>query len=220
MARIADRNKALELRKSGHSYSQIKEKINVSKSTLSYWLNDYPLPPERIRELRDWNQRRIERYRETVRRKREVRLSQVYKEQNSAILPLSNRDLFIAGLFLYWGEGGKTRFDALVISNTDPAVPKFFIKWVEKFFNIQKNKIKVRLQLYSDMDIEKETQFWSKSLQISKKQFNKPYIKQSKIINLTRKGGFGHGTCNIKASGARLAEQVLIGLKVIRDQLQ
>ena len=74
MARREDKQKVLEYRKEGFSYSQIKEKLKVSKSTLSGWLCDMPLSEERIRELQADNPIRIERYRNTMRTKREARL--------------------------------------------------------------------------------------------------------------------------------------------------
>ena len=51
MARVKDRQRALELRLQGRSYSQIKKELGVSKSTLSEWLRQYPLTQERIRQL-------------------------------------------------------------------------------------------------------------------------------------------------------------------------
>jgi hypothetical protein len=70
------------------SYSQIKQAIGVSKSTLSGWLKDYPLSKERIDELRGKSERRIERYRETMRKKREKRLLDIYEKERDYILPL------------------------------------------------------------------------------------------------------------------------------------
>jgi len=71
--------KAIRMRKEGASYSQIKEKLKVSKSSLSLWLRDMPIPEKRLRELRDWNAVRIERFRDTMRHKRESRWEEVYK---------------------------------------------------------------------------------------------------------------------------------------------
>ncbi|TSA44360.1 helix-turn-helix domain-containing protein [bacterium] len=217
MARIKDKQRALDLRKEGKSYSQIRSAIGVSKSTLSYWLRDFPLPEARIRELRDWNQQRIEHYRQTRLKTRTNRLNKIYLEQKKIIFPLSKRDILIAGLFLYWGEGSKTRISELEIANTDPAVPKFFIYWVTKFLKLDRQKIKIHLHLYSDMSTKKETEFWSSALEIPKNQFRKPYIKEnsSKFIN---RGTFGHGTCTIKVSNARVSEEVMMGLKTIRDR--
>ena len=47
------REKAINLRlKEELSYSEIQKRLHVSKSTLSYWLKDYPLTEEKILELR------------------------------------------------------------------------------------------------------------------------------------------------------------------------
>lgn len=217
MARLLDREKALALRKKEMSYSQIKKILKVSKSTLSIWLKNYPLSKERIRELRDCNEQRIERYRETMRQKREKRLNNVYKIQKKLILPLNKKELFIAGLGLYWGEGTKCRTDGLSISNTDPSVIKFFIYWAKIIFSVQTKKMKAHIQLYNDMNIKKEINYWSKITKIPIKQFSKPYIKQSSSKRINHKGGFGHGTCNIRINDVFLGEKTIMGLKAISD---
>jgi len=218
MARFRDREKSLLLRKQGMSYSQIKKILKVSKSTLSLWLRDFPLSKRRMRELRDWNEQRIEKFRETMREKREKRLKEIYKAQKKSLLPLKNRELFMIGLGLYWGEGTKYRKDGLSISNSDPAVIKFFIHWLNKNLGITKKKLRVLLHLYNDMNINKEILYWSRILKIPLKQFNSPYIKKSSSKRINHKGGFGHGTCNVTVNSAALAEKTFMGLKVISDQ--
>jgi len=210
---------ALELRRDGQSYSYIKRILGVSKSTLSYWLRDYPLSPERIRELRDWNERRIERFRETRRKKREALLRGIYEEEKKKIYPLLSKEwpIFLAGLFLYWAEGSKTQRAEIRLSNTNPAVIKAFLHWLNCSFEIDKKKIKVRLHLYRDMDIKKETSFWAKRLGISALQFRNPYIKDSRLSSLTYKNGFGHGTCNVDLCNVIIARKVHMGLKFLSD---
>jgi hypothetical protein len=217
MARLKEKQKAIGLRKEGMSYSQIKEILKVGKGTLSAWLKDYPLSEERIRELRDFNEKRIERCRETKRKKKELRLNDFYKQEKSKIFPLNKKELYLAGLFLYWGEGAKTCEVRLVISNTDPAIIKFFMFWLEKYWKVPREKFKVHMHFYVDMDIAKEINFWSKELNISEKQFIRPYIKESSIKKINHKRGFGHGTCNLTVGDARLSERVLAGLKVIGE---
>lgn len=217
MARFKDHQTALALRKKGKSYSQIKELLKVSKSTLSYWLRDYPLPQEKLRELRDWNQQRIENYRNTRRTQKEQRLAQVYKKQKKLIFPLNKREEFIAGLFLYWGEGGKSKNSSTTISNTDPSLIKFSIKWFTKILGISSEKLRVRIQLYKDMRADDAIDYWSKTLKIPKNQFTKPYFKKSNRTDLTYKGIFVHGTCNVIINNARLCEKILMGLKSIAD---
>ncbi|MDD5145501.1 MAG: helix-turn-helix domain containing protein [Candidatus Pacebacteria bacterium] len=216
MARLKDREKALSLRKKGMSYSQIKQILNLSKSTLSLWLKDYPLSKQRIRELRDWNEQRIERYRETMRRKHETRLKQYYNEQKTKLLPLTKREFILAGLFLYWGEGAKNQ-TSLSISNTDPSIIKFFVAWLTKSMKVPKERLQIQLQLYNDMNIKEEVNYWSEILEIPFSQFTKPYIKKTSKNRINHKGGFGHGTCNMRFGNSRLAERVIMSLKVFAD---
>ena len=79
---------------------------------------------------------------------------------------------------LYWGEGTKCRMDSLEITNSDPSVIKFFIYWLTKILSVPRNKIKIQLHLYSDMNIKKEIKYWSDMLKIPREQFNRPYIKK------------------------------------------
>jgi len=204
---------AIKMRTEGASYSQIKEKTKVSKGTLSYWLKDMPLSKERIRELRDVNPKRIESYRNTMRKKKEARLDGVFKNVSNNLKDFSEREFYIAGLFLYWGEGGKTKESEISMSNTDPAVLKFFLKWIE-ILGSDKSRVKVRIQIYKDMDEEKEIKFWSKELGLNKNQFRKTYIKDSVRLSNYRHR-FSHGTCNIHLCNRDICDVVMMGLKYV-----
>ena len=217
MARKLDKQKALIMRQKGMSYSQIKEKLGISKSTLSGWLYNMPLSPKRIRELQADSPIRIEKYRNTMRAKREARLNQVYKKFEKDIGSFTKRDLFIAGLFLYWGEGTKTQKTSVVLTNTNPSMLKFFIRWL-KLFNVKRKDLKIKLHLYSDMDIKKSIDFWSKELKISKSQFTKPYIKKTTFSSITYKNGFGKGTCCVMFDDRDLWEYIIMGLKYISSK--
>lgn len=52
MARIIDRQKAIELRKQGKTYSEIRNELKVSKSTLSEWISKFPLTSEQMNLLK------------------------------------------------------------------------------------------------------------------------------------------------------------------------
>lgn len=218
MARIKDREKAIEMRLQGMSYSQIKEELNASKSTLHYWLKDYPLSEKRIRELRDWNQQRIERCRETKARKRQERLDGVFKGMEKQIGVLSKRELFITGLFLYWGEGTKTSRYTISLTNSDPSMLRFFLAWL-KTLDVDIDKVSAKLHLYSDMDVQKQTKLWSDMLSIPSKVFRKPYIKTNYYQKEKNyKGRFGYGTCSLSVHGRDLEEMVSAGIQVLQSR--
>jgi transcriptional regulator with XRE-family HTH domain len=218
MARKKDKQKALEYRKKGYSYSQIKEKLGISKSTLSGWLCDMPLSEKRIRELRDNSPIRIERYRNTMRAKREVKNKLAYRYMVKRINKISDREFFIAGLFLYWAEGSKTKNFSIGLTNTNPNMLIFFIKWLN-FFDVSKSKLKVHLHLYSDMNIKKQMNFWSKTLDLPISQFRKPYIKKTKFASITYSNGFGQGTCSVILDDVKICAKVMMGMQYIQDIL-
>lgn len=215
MARKKDKNQAIKLRKQGMSYSQIKADLGVNKSTLSLWLRDLPLSEKRLRELRDFNEVRIEKTRETKRRKRDARLSSVLDKVSKDIGTITERELLIAGFFLYWAEGGKTKTYTVTLSNTDPQMIKVYIKWI-KLIGGSIDKMYIRLHLYSDMSEIDEIKYWSKQLCVSNKHFRKSYIKKSKIADLTYVSR-GHGTCNVIVPGRDISEYVLQGLQKIAN---
>jgi transposase-like protein len=210
------KTRALKMREQGMSYSAIKEKLGVSKSTLSYWLRDMPLSRDRINALRAHSPKRIERFRETMQQKRNSRLLEVYKKVAVELGALTGRELFVAGFFLYWGEGGKTKAYAITFSNTDPNMIRFYLSWI-RILKIPKSKVKVRLHLYTDMDIKRETAFWINQTKLKEDQFKKPYIKRSLTSSLSYRG-FGHGTCNVIVDERDISEYVLQGLKYIASQ--
>jgi len=218
MARKKDKQKALEYREKGYSYSQIKEKLQVSKSTLSNWLHDRPLSERRIKELRADNPIRIERYRNTMRAKREEKNKMVYKKIRQKIRNISDREFFIAGFFLYWAEGSKTKKFSSALTNTNPTMLILFIRWL-KFFDIPRTKLKVHLHLYADMDIKKQMSFWSNTLDIPISQFRKPYIKKTTLSALTYTNGFGQGTCSVIVDDGDVSAKILMGIKYIQDVL-
>lgn len=93
---------------------------------------------------------------------------------------LSKRDLFIAGVALYWGEGSKG--EKLQITNSDTRIVKFFILWLKEIFNISKNDLIFYITI-NEMhksrlsDVEK---YWRDVLKVSKNQFTKTVVLKSK----------------------------------------
>lgn len=210
------REEAIALRKTGKSYSQILEIVPVSKSTLSRWLFAYPLGKDRLVILRDRNKKRIKNFQRTMQKKREARLSSIYSERKMTLLPLRKRELLLSGLLLYLGEGKKGLNQVISVSNSDPRVIKFALYWFTTALEIPREKILVYLHIYSDMDENKEINFWNKILNLPKKNFRKPYIKKSTLSAINHKG-YGHGTCNLTVGNVRLKESIELSIKAILD---
>lgn len=220
MTQVHLRRQALHLRQQGKTYSEIRQELGVPKSTLSDWLGNYQLTKEQFALLtKKRNYKKlvaIEKTRIVKQKKRETRLQLIYSEQKSQWSSLSQKELELAGIFLYWGEGNKSLQGALSLNNTDPKVLRFTLYWMTRGLKVPKENIKVYLHLYSDMDQEEEIRFWSNQLQIPLPQFAKPYIKQSKRTEIDQKG-FGHGTCGLAVNNIRLKEQVIMAINAVAD---
>ncbi len=204
------------MRLQGKSYSEIKEILRVPKSTLSNWLVSVPLTEGQLASLKAKKPKQVERFRKTMNAKKVARQNFAYQKALKEWLPLNDREKMLAGLFLYWGEGTKVSPGYLCISNCNPKVITFALHWLTNSLKVDRNKIKILLHLYSDMNVDEEIKYWSTLLNLKLENFRRPYIKNSTRAGLTYKS-FGHGTCNIYVSNTILKEHVIESINAISD---
>ena len=219
------RQRAIKLRiKNRLSYSAIQKKLGVPKSTLSYWLKEHVLSEDEIVLLRHkaWlkGEASRERFRNSMRVRREQLERNIYDRQKEKIAGVGRESFFIAGLMLYLGEGDKRNAFRVGLANTDPAIIKFFVKWLKEFLGVNHNKIRAELHLYENMDIETERLFWEKTTNLPRKQFYKTQIRRVK------RGSFGyqepqrHGTCSIIFSSSEKKREIMMAIKALLDIYQ
>ncbi len=156
-----------------------------------------------------------EKFIATFKKRRLEHLRKVLDQQSTKLLPLTPKELLIAGLFLYWGEGAKKR-GTVSISNTDPRVVKFALYWMVEILKIPIEKVRVNLHVYKDMNVEEVIEFWSKKLDIPRSQFMKPYTKKTNRSGLSYKS-FGHGTCRLYAGNTKISEEIAMAIKSIAE---
>lgn len=200
------REKAIRMRvEEQMSYTAISTALKVPKSTLSYWLHEYPLSEEKILALRraGWEKGEAsrERYRNTMRKKREEKDDEEYKKWYAYLGALTERDIMIAGLILYLGEGAKRKEGQLVLANTDPEVIKFFLFWLETFLKVPRSDVRIQLHLYESMKLDKEHDFWQNTLKVQRSQFYKCSVRALKPHSFVYSATHGHGTCSLYAFG-------------------
>lgn len=216
------RQKAIELRtKERLSYTEIRKKLKVPKSTLSYWLHDYPLTEEEILSLRRkaWTKGEAsrERFRNTMRRKKEQYKQQIYKEQKIKLKDITDDAQFVAGLMLYLGEGGKRDDYSIALSNTDSHIIRYFIEWLEKYLHISRKDIRIQLHLYEDMDIDREKTFWKKITGFNDGQFHKSQVRKLKDNSFSYSESYRHGTCQIRYSNKQKKTEIMMAIQAFRD---
>lgn len=212
------RQKAIDLRKYKElSYSEIRKRLGVPKSTLSYWLAGFPLDEKRILELRrnGWEKGEAsrERFRATMRAKKEKKAQIVLNAKIAELKIISPQARFVAGLMLYLGEGDKKNNSRIGLSNTDPWVHKFFIKWLQEFLEVPKEKMRAELHLYENMDIAKEKKFWKNELGLGQNQFYKTQIRRLGKASFSYSESFRHGTCSLYVSGVEKKMNLMMSIQ-------
>ncbi len=194
------KKKVLELRKLGYSYSYIKNKFSIPKSTLSEWLSDVQFKPNK------YTLDTIEKARSISglykNRKKIENLEKAKRQSEKDIGKLSDRDIMMIGLGIYIGEGGKT-INLTRIINSDPKVIRFSIKWFKTCFGIKNKNFVIRLHIYPNNKELDCINFWSKETNIPKSQFYKCTIdkRTDKKIKNINKLPYGTAHMTIKSLG-------------------
>ena len=194
------KEKAIKLRKLGYSYGMIKERLQISRSTLSYWFKDMLFKP---------NKEVIERIRrgpfisgEISHNKRVKNIAKAKALARKELGKISRRDLWMLGIGLYIGEGSKA-YETVQIINSNPEVIKLAIRWFKDICGLTSNNMTVTLHLYPDNNIKKCVQYWRKTTKIPAKQFRKEHIdlRTNKTINKNKVLPYGTARISIISNG-------------------
>jgi transcriptional regulator with XRE-family HTH domain len=170
------KREAVQLRKKGLSYNEIRKKIGVAKSTLSLWLKNIPLKPEHKKRLYTKQIEILSRGPNSQKERRAREVKAIIKESKKEIkLPLSFETKRLMGAALYWAEGSKGKM--FEITNSDPYLILFIVKWIEEVFGISPRDLKARLNIYPQQSETKIKKFWSDLTRVPVSRFGKSYIK-------------------------------------------
>ena len=188
------REKALKLRSAGYSYNMIKQRLGVSKSTLSNWLSRIPFVPNREVIARVGRAKlKSALFKQRLKFESIEKAKQIAKKDVGL---LSKRDLFILGIGLYLGEGEKT-YENVRIVNSDPKIIQLAIKWFYNVCGVEKENFRPSIHLYPDNDIRTSLKFWSGITKIPISQFGKTMIDQRKNKSALKRRKLPYGTLHL-----------------------
>lgn len=175
------KSEIIALRQKGYSYSEIRKRFDVSKSTLSLLLSNLKLDDSVI----------------------ELLVSKRYKSKTMAIQEwqgardwainkigkLNNRDKLLIMSMLYWGEGTKRELN---IINGDPGMMRVFISCLRSM-GVNENDITIALRIFDKNRKSEMVDFWAKTLSI-----NKSSITRFEIIEGKKIDKLPYGMCRIR----------------------
>ncbi len=207
----------LRMGTSGKTYTEIREKFPIPKSTLSVWFKNAGKKPDRARQLEH-----LKRVRPvamaTIRRRKEERVALAAEIAGKELgrLPLKNKGVQKALLaMLYWAEGAKSETTGLRFVNTDPVLAKLYISLLRSAYLLDESRIRIRLHLHHYHQHRKAITFWSKLLRVPDSQFGKIYVKKRSVLKRFRKNF--QGICFINYfDGAVRRELLSLGQQIAR----
>ena len=222
MAKSKEKFLARKLRKEGLSMKEISERLKVSKGSVSLWCSDIRLTKRQIQKLHD----------KMVRGSYEGRLkgTQMQKERKQRIIEecltkakidiatLGEREMFVAGLGLYWGEGAKN--SAVRFYNSDPQAIQFMMKWFRQILKIEENRFSLYLNInetHKDR-LDDVMRFWSKLTGLKKEQFRKPILVKARNKKKYENFNNHYGTLCIRiAKSGNLLYQIMGWIKAMNE---
>ena len=225
--RAKNREKYIEcikLRKQGLSYREIRQIVPIGKTTLNNWLTLAGLTLT-AEHLNIQSLKRVENFRAGVEASRITRTIKRELEINRSIQKQKlffNDSLFITGIMLYEAEGSKDPTHQASFSNSDFKLIKVFIKFIEKYFNIDRNidmSFKVAIHITRSDDKEKITNFWAKKLNIQKDNIKISWKKN--IVTRRRSNPDYVGQMIVRLSGVPYFTRKLLAYSdiILKQQL-
>lgn len=227
-----DKQKAFTLRLSGKSYREISSSLGIPKSTLSSWFSNVQLSEKvrntinakgrekSIRLLLDRNKKQTEL---AVKRNYDIR-----KKYARDIGQVSDRELLLTGVALYWAEGHKKLFikngreitsHPVSLTNSDPALIKVFLRFIREICNVEESRIKASIRMFEHQNEGHVFNYWHSITGIKKENFGKVYVGVSRSSQGKRPyNRLPYGTIQIRVADTKLFHQIIgwiEGLKII-----
>lgn len=174
------------LRVEGLSLGEIHAKTHIPKTTIRSWISDISQSEEqkeviKQKVLKSLQKGRIKSQR-IKKEKKGIRQRYLLDQGVDEIGELTKRDIFIAGVALYWAEGFKNKHEhRLGFCNSDPGMVRFYLHWLESTLAISKKEITARLtinKLYESKTHQIE-KYWSDVADIPLAQFTKPFYQNT-----------------------------------------
>jgi hypothetical protein len=126
---------------------------------------------------------------------------------------LTERELFVAGVGLYWAEGSKdkpySRRENVTFVNSDPGVIRLYLAWLH-LLGVESERIGYRVMIHITADTEGAKCYWADIVGVDVSVFQKTTIKKHNPKTVRKNVGENyHGCLVIRVSqGAELYRRI------------
>jgi transposase-like protein len=214
-----EKKQALVLRSQGKSIKEISRELSVAKSSVSVWVRNVVLTDAQKNYLKKKGL-----FREKVEQSRMTRLAnEKYKRDlvistaKKSVPKVSSKQLWLIGMMLYWGEGGKTQ-RAVRFSNSDPDLIKMMMRFFREICDVPETKFRGHLHIHEHLDYRAAELYWCQVSGLKPSQLYLSYRKPSKASK-GKKDSLPNGTFDIYVLNTILFYKITGWAKGISDQL-
>jgi hypothetical protein len=185
---------AREMRKEGRTYDEIVAALGVSKGSVSLWVRDLPkppTPPERLHRMREarWAPYRAERDRQ----RKETRAA-----ARAEVGPLSDRELLLLGVGLYWAEGAKSKpyrlSEKVIFVNSDPRMIRVYLGWLSHL-GVSRERLAFHVMIHESADVAAAERYWANLVGVDVDQLGKTSIKKHNPKTVRKNVGEDYRGC-------------------------
>ncbi|AIR98830.1 hypothetical protein [Streptomyces glaucescens] len=190
------RERARELRLRGWTYDRIQLELGCSKSSISLWVRDLPRPERRppAEQARLAARKRWEH--ELARRDEERQRTKAAAA--AGVGDLSDREVFLAGVVLYWAEGAKdktySRRERLQFINSDPNVIRFYLRWLDAL-GVERERLRFRVSIHERASVADAERFWADLVGIGTADLQASSLKRHNPRTSRRNTSDGYHGC-------------------------
>ncbi|MFD6492853.1 hypothetical protein ACFV99_06255 [Streptomyces sp. NPDC059944] len=174
------RARARELRLQGWTYDRIQIELGCSKSSISLWVRDLPTP-ERRKRTREEASAIAKRGWEATMRLRDEERRRTKQAATAEIGTLSDRELFLLGVALYWAEGSKTKphltQERVTFINSDPRMIEVYLAWL-RLLGVSSDRLRFHVHIHESGDVEGAERFWADLVGADAPALGKTYLKR------------------------------------------
>lgn len=178
---------AIELRKKGFSYDDIKNELNIPKSTVVYWVRDIKLEENQTQNLKN---KQLETAKENSRKRAVKILKQAEEIRTTSIASInkiSKRELWLIGIVLYWRQkfsSSKTHNlkKGVWFSSSDPNILNLFLRWLRDVGGVTNKELylDIFMKKGDKKDRAKIINYWSGAVGIPSNNFKHFYYQNNK----------------------------------------
>ncbi|MDX5570195.1 hypothetical protein PYK79_52505 [Streptomyces sp. ID05-04B] len=190
------RERARELRQQGWTYNEIQAELGCSKSSVSLRVRDLPRPertrPADTSAAQQGLQRAV--------KSRAAAGAELRDKAYAEIGSISDRELFLIGVGLYWAEGAKAEPSSnrrVIFVNSDAGMIALFLAWLE-LLGVSSERRRLSVAIHESANVPAAGAYWANRVGIKVDDLLKTSLKKhNPQTNRTNTGEGYHGCLRV-----------------------